>query len=126
MIPPHVRKQANTVAWRLDWMGRTFGFDRLLVIHLTSAEPWGWDRWYRQWNNLWKKRLSRHYAEYLLVPEFSPKGLLHAHAVVVAKEDVSGPAMTLKPGERQRNAAQGHAGGQARIRHCGEKWGVGT
>ena len=88
MIPSHVRKQANTVAWRLDWMERTYGIERLLAVHPTTVDPWGWDRWYRQWNNLWKNHLARHYVDYLLIPEFSPKGVLHAHAVVVVGEDV--------------------------------------
>jgi hypothetical protein len=88
MIPGYVRKQAQTVAWRLDWMERTYGVDRLLAVHPTTVEPWEWPRLTRQWNNLWTKRLSRHYAEYLLVPEYSPDGRLHAHAVLVARRDI--------------------------------------
>ena len=88
MIPGYVRKQAQTVAWRLDWMERTYGIAHLLAVHLTTVEPWEWPRLTRQWNNLWTKVLSRYYEEYLLVPEYSPDGRLHAHAVLVAKRDV--------------------------------------
>jgi hypothetical protein len=88
VIPGYVRKQAQTVAWRLDWMERTYGIAHLLAVHLTTVNPWEWSRLTRQWNNLWTKVLSQHYEEYLLVPEYSPDGRLHAHAVLVAKSDV--------------------------------------
>lgn len=88
MIPGHVRKQAQTVAWRLDWMERTYGVERLLAVHPTTVVPWEWCRFTRQWNNLWTKQLSRHYADCLLMPEYSPDDRLHGHAVLVAKRDV--------------------------------------
>ena len=128
MIPPYVKKQANTVAWRLDWMRRTYGVERLLAVHLTTVDPWDWARWYRQWNNLWKKRLVRHYAEYLLVPEFSPGGLLHAHAVLIAKADVrTGYDFEARERARKRGPkARWRTGANAGLRREMSRWSSGT
>jgi ubiquinone/menaquinone biosynthesis C-methylase UbiE len=69
-------------------MERTYGVERLLAVHPTTVEPWEWQTLTRQWNNLWTKCLSRHYDDYLLVPEYSPDERLHAHVVLVAKRDI--------------------------------------
>jgi len=88
MLSPSARRQAKLVAHRIGWMVRTYGVERLLVVHLTTVEPWEWKRWCRQFNNLWSKKLSRRYLDYILVPELSPSGRLHGHAVFVTKVDI--------------------------------------
>jgi hypothetical protein len=127
VIPGHVRKQAQTVAWRLDWMQRTYGVERLLAVHLTTVEPWEWARLTRQWNNLWTKRLSRHYADYLLVPEYSPDGRLHAHAVLVAKRDIrTGYDFEAREAAKKRGPkARWRSGANRALRTEMDRWNAG-
>ncbi len=127
MIPGYVRKQAQTVAWRLDWMERTYGVDRLMAIHPTTVESWEWPRLTRQWNNLWTKRLSKHYADYLLVPEYSPEGRLHAHVVVVAKRDIrSGYDFEARERAKKRGAkARWRTGANSSLRTEMKRWNSG-
>jgi hypothetical protein len=127
MIPGYVRKQAQTVAWRLDWMERTYGVDRLMAVHPTTVELWEWPRLTRQWNNLWTKRLSRHYADYLLVPEYSPEGRLHAHVVVVARRDIrSGYDFEARERAKKRGAkARWRTGANCALRTEMKRWNAG-
>jgi hypothetical protein len=127
VIPAHVRKQAQTVAWRLDWMERTYGVERLLAVHPTTVVPWEWSRFTRQWNNLWTKRLSRHYEDYLLVPEHSPDGRLHGHAVLVARRDIrSGYDFEARDRARKRGRkARWRTGANCALRTELKRWNAG-
>ena len=127
MIPAHVRKQAQTVAWRLDWMERTYGVDRLLAVHLTTVEPWEWPRLTRQWNNLWTKVLCKYYEDYLLVPEYSPDGRLHAHAVLVARHNIrSGYDFAAREAAKRRGLkARWHSGANRALRTEMKRWNAG-
>ena len=127
MIPGHVRKQAQTVAWRLDWLERTYGVERLLAVHPTTVVPWEWPKFTRQWNNLWTKRLSRHYADYLLVPEYSPDGRLHGHAVLVAKRDIrSGYNFGARAAAKKRGLkARWRTGANRALRTEMNRWNAG-
>ena len=88
MIPRDVKVQAELVAWRLWWMIKEVGVDHLLVVHITTVDPWTWETLTRQFNNFWSKHLRRRYLGYLFVPEFGERGRLHAHVVFMCRDDI--------------------------------------
>src|ERR1700690_3856946 len=108
-------------------MGRTYGIERLLAVHLTTVVPWEWAKLTRQWNNLWTKYLRRRYEDYLLVPEYSPDGRLHAHAVLVSKRDIrTGYDFAAREKAKKRGLkARWRSGANSALRKEMELWNSG-
>ena len=87
-LSPYHKRVAETIQLNVQYLAERYGIERIGFLTLTFAEFVKLQEAQRRWNSCATNFLREEFVEYMMIAEFTRRGWVHYHLLVVCKEDI--------------------------------------